>query len=72
MPSENCPSTVSPPTHRDISCLLAVAVGAIRKSSPVIVGSLLLLLLALTLSIVGSTKNDFKIIVSAIIYIFSG
>jgi len=38
----------------------------------VIVGSLLLLLLALTLSIVGSTKNDFKIIVSAIIYIFSG
>jgi hypothetical protein len=44
---------------------------AIRKSSPVIVGSLLLLLTALTLSIVGTTKNDFKIIVSAIIYIFS-
>jgi len=46
--------------------------GAIRKSSPVIVGSLLLLMIALTFSIIGSTKNDFKIIVSAIIYIFSG
>jgi len=38
----------------------------------VIVGSLLLLLIALTLSIIGSTKNDFKVIVSAIVYIFSG
>jgi len=46
--------------------------GAIRRSSPVIVGSLLLLLIALTLGIIGSTKNDFKIIVSAIVYIFSG
>jgi len=52
--------------------MMLLDVGAIRKSSPVIVGSLLLLLIALTFSIIGSTNNDFKIIVSAIIYIFSG
>ena len=46
--------------------------GAIRKTAPIIVGSLFVLFFALSLSIVGTTKNDYKTIVSAVIYIFAG
>jgi len=46
--------------------------GAIRKSSPVIVGSLLVMVTALTFSILGSNKHDVKTLVAAILYITGG
>jgi voltage-dependent calcium channel gamma-5 len=44
---------------------------AIRKSSPVIVGSLLIMVTALSLSILGNSKRDVRTLVAAILYISS-
>jgi len=49
-----------------------VHAGAIRKSSPVIVGSLVVMVTALTFSILGSNKHDVKTLVAAILYISGG
>jgi len=46
--------------------------GAIRKSSPVIVGSLVVMVTALTFSILGSSKHDVKTLIAAILYISAG
>ena len=46
--------------------------GAIRKSSPVIVGSLLLMVTALTFSILGNSKRDARTLIAAILYVCSG
>jgi len=46
--------------------------GAIRKSSPVIVGSLVVMVTALTFAILGSTKHDVKTLIAAILYISGG
>ena len=49
-----------------------VHVGAIRKASPVIVGSLVVMVTALTFSIIGSNKHDVKTLIAAILYISGG
>ena len=49
-----------------------VFTGAIRKSSPLMVSSLLLLIIALGLSTVGNTKRDGKTLIGAVVYIMSG
>ena len=46
--------------------------GAIRKASPIVVISLLILAMALGFSTVGNAKGDMKTLVGAVFYIFSG
>ena len=46
--------------------------GAIRKSSPVIVGSLLIQIIALALSTIGNTKKNVKTLIGAVLFISSG
>jgi len=48
------------------------AAGAMRKSSPVIVGSLIVMVTALAFSILGSNKYDVKTLIAAILYISAG
>ena len=55
------PTTHHPPT----------STGAIRRSAPFVVVSLLLLFISLALSIVGQNKNDVKTLVGALFYILS-
>ena len=57
-----------------ILCLdiLLFTTGAIRPSSPVIVISLLILVVAFALSVVGNAKNNNKTIIGAVLYVIAG
>jgi hypothetical protein len=51
---------------------ISIRSGAIRKSAPVIVGSLLVMVTALTFSILGNSKRDVRTLVAAILYVCAG
>ncbi len=52
--------------------LVYFSAGSIRKSSPVVVVSLLILIVALGFSTVGNTKRDTKTVYGAVLYVTGG
>ena len=53
-----------------VFCLLLS--GAMRRASPVVVLSLLILFVALGFSTVGNSKRDYKTLVGAVLYVVGG
>ena len=54
------------------SSLFLYFTGSMRRSSPVVVVSLLILIIALGFSTVGNTKRDVKTVFGAMLYVIGG
>ena len=63
-------------SSRNIKLLITKCVayftGSMRKSSPIVVVSLLILMLAFGFSTVGNTKRDTKTVYGAVLYVTGG